>query len=704
MAAVYRLSTSDFSQISRSAILARLERWRQVWASVDAERVRLVVRTTPMSLDAPMKRSRQRLAETEDPKAGQHIRSYTGLLSKASKRALFGFEHYLVLPTLEPSEAKTTVNLLLTGMGLQGVPVSDLPRLLPTRYRADTNCLLPEQSGYPLFSILVSYDMKGEWGYNVLVDLLQRPGIALSIDVKTYQKGQAYTQLDRLQNVQDGLASQLGAKTALKRLITAHRQLTEGIQYGDALHQVSVGVLISGRTREDLRKREDDVRSDVAGNLSLRRVDGQMDELFRSFFTSQESMVSPRLYRNMTSKGLAVASGPLGIRKRSQTDGVLWGFSGSSPFFWDGFGPDLNEPNHGVILGATGSGKTTSLFSVALREMNLMDSQVIVMEPMGNCVRLVEAVGEDRASYNPLRLDRLRFNPLEVIYETPAQQMAHLTVVIALLLGRDVQGLDETEKAVIERAAGMIYEGVTPDTPPVNHPRIENLVWALKNSGATGWIADLSQQMGELLEERYVRGALGTVFNTATLNDWRLTKDLVAFDFQGIPEEQGLRSLLYYLVLSTIRREAHRQKRARRRILLIDEFRALSEHPTLANQVALMYKTFRTLGVGVWALEQDAVTFVGAGRGGATARDVKAGIHILANATFRVVLAQRSIEGERLPDFLPQMTPDHVKMVTSLSPFETDRDKGRGLVVLSSAVYPIKFHLTSHELSLLGGT
>jgi hypothetical protein len=50
------------------------------------------------------------------------------------------------------------------------------------------------------------------------------------------------------------------------------------------------------------------------------------------------------------------------------------------------------------------------------------------------------------------------------------------------------------------------------------------------------------------------------------------------------------------------------------------------------------------------------------------------------------------------------MTPDHVKMVTSLSPFETDRDKGRGLVVLSSAVYPIKFHLTPHELSLLGGT
>jgi len=708
MAAVYRLSTLDFAQMDYASIRALLQAWRQAWASSDTNRTRLVVRTTPMSLEGPIKRARRSKAEADDERAEDHLRDYTSLLSTVSTEgALFNYEHYLVFPTLEPAESQSAFKILASGLKLDGILVPDLPPLLPTRYRTDASAsmLVPEVSGYPLYSILVSYDLTGEWGYDALPNLLRRPGVVLSVDVKTSRRGSAFGKLDKVQSVQEGLVTQFGARAALQRLNTGYQQLVGGINVGDALHQVCVAVLVSGRTEEELRQREDSVKSDAAGRLNFRRLDGRTGDAFRAFFTSGNGDAPGRLYHNMTSKGMAVVSGPLGIRKRTQTDGVLWGFSGNSPFFWDGFGPEINEPNHGVILGATGSGKTTSVFAVALREMNLRDTQVIVMEPMGNCRRLVEAVGPDRASYNPLSLDRLRINPIETIYDTQAEQDAHLSIIISLLLGRAGRGLDEVEKAAIERATGLIYEGVTPDTPSVNQPRIENLVWALQNSGAKRRIAEAGQRMGDLLEERYVRGSLGQVFNTATVNDWRLTEDLVAFDFQRIPEEKGHRSLLYYLVLSTVRREAHRQKRLRRRIVVIDEFRALSQHPTLANQVALMFKTFRTLGVGVWALEQDLVTFVGAGREGLTPENAQAGIHIIDNSTFVVVLAQRSVQGETmLPELLPQITTDHVNMVTSLAPFEADRDKGRGIVVLSSGVHSIKFQLTPHELGVLGGT
>jgi hypothetical protein len=96
---------------------------------------------------------------------------------------------------------------------------------------------------------------------------------------------------------------------------------------------------------------------------------------------------------------------------------------------------------------------------------------------------------------------------------------------------------------------------------------------------------------------------------------------------------------------------------------------------------------------------------VGAGREGLTPENAQAGIHIIDNSTFVVVLAQRSVQGETmLPEMLPQITTDHVNMVTSLAPFEADRDKGRGIVVLSSGVHSIKFQLTPHELAVLGGT
>lgn len=699
MPAVYHLTSEDFGQLRLAAIRARLERWRHVWATLELPRVRLISRTTPMAVEEAVRGVRRREAACEDGERIDHLRQYAGLLREAADGPLFGVEHFLVFPTLDEDEAHAVANMFVSGLGLRGRAVADLPPLLPTRYEARASLLEPLSGAHPLFSVLVSYTWAGQWDYTVCPKILQRPGVVLSLDVVSHAGAAAYQRLDRAERLLSGLSVQLGARVALDKLRTAHQQLAAGVRAGDAIHQVVSGVLVSGRTEEELRRREDEVASAGAGHVGFRRVDGLTVELFRGLFTSQPVSPPRRLRHNVTSKGMAVASGALGVRKRRSTEGVLWGISGSAPFFWDGFGDELREPNHGVVLGVTGSGKTVSAFALALREMNVMDSQVVVMEPMGNCRRLVDAVGDHRASYNPLSLSQLRFNPVEVLHGTSAEQAAHLSLVISLLLDR---ALEEDEEIALDRAAGMIYENVTPQTPAVNQPRIQDLVWALRNCGAESWLADASQRLGSVLEQKFVRGSLGSVFNVATESDWRMRRDLTAFDFQRIPEKRGLRRLLYYLVLSTIRREAHRQARSRRRIVIIDEFRALSRHEALAQQVALMYKTFRTLGVGIWALEQDVVTFVGAGEGGSV--DVEAGTFILANSTFGVVLAQRPVQAQKLPTYFPQLTDDHVRGVMSLSPQSNPEDKGRGLIVLPNQVHPIKFVLTQKELASLGGS
>jgi hypothetical protein len=654
-----------------------------------------------MDMDTPIRRARRREVESEDPGRIEHVRQYAGLLQQASEGHLFGVEHYLVFPTLDEEEAHSIANMLVSGLGLRGVSIPDLPPLLPTRYEAKAQCLAPMVGGHPFLSILLSYDMSGQWDYAVFPKVLQRQGIVLSLDILSHSGPAAYQRLDRAQQLLSGLSVQLGTRAALSKLQTGYEQLAAGVQAGDAIHQVVSAVLVSGRTEDELRKRENEIESAAPGHLHFRRVDGLNATLFRALFTSGKEKPPQRLRHNMTSKGVAVVSGVLGLRKRQTTEGVMWGVSGNTPFFWDGFGPELNEPNHGVVLGTTGSGKTVSTFAMALREMNLMDAQVVVMEPMGNCRRLVDAVGRERASYNPLTLSDLRFNPIEVLYDTAAEQAAHLTLVISLLLNR---GLSEEEDVALDRAASMIYDGVTSETEAVNQPRLQDLVWALRNCGAERWVSQASERLGSLLEQKYVRGSQADIFNVATTSDWRMRSDLIAFDFQHIPEKEGLRRLLYYLVLSTIHREAHRQARSRRRIVVIDEFRALSSHKALASQVALMYKTFRTLGVGIWALEQDVITFVGAGEGTSADIDVAAGTYILANSTFSVILAQRPVEARMLPQFFPQLTDDHVGSVMSLSPQSNDGDKGRGVIVLPSEVYPIKFTLAQRELGWLAGS
>lgn len=701
MPAVYRLTSEDFTQLRLEAIRARLERWRQVWATLEVPRLRLISRTIPMDVEGAVERVRRREARCEQEGRVHHLRQYAGLLQRAGDGPLFGIEHFLVLPTLDGEKAHAVANLIVSGLGLRGVAVADLPPLLPTRYEARARLLAPQSGAHPLLSILISYELTGQWDYTVYPRILQRPGVVLSLDVLSHNGAAAYQRLDRAEQLLSGLAVQLGVRAALEKLQAGYQQLAAGVRAGDAIHQVVSGVLVSGRTEEELQRREEEVASAGAGHVRFRRVDGLAGELFRALFTSQPASPPARLRHNVTSKGMAVASGTLGLRKRRTTEGVLWGISGTTPFFWDGFGPELNEPNHGVVLGATGSGKTVSAFAMALREMNMMDSQVVVMEPMGNCRRLVDAVGEQRASYNPLSLSDLRFNPIEILYDAPAEQSAHLALVVALLLNRT---LEEEEEIALDRAAAMIYEGVTPETPALNQPRVQDLVWALQNCGAESWLADASGRLGSVLEQKLVRGSLGAVFNAATEGDWRMRRDLTAFDFQYIPEKRGLRRLLYYLVLSTIRREARRRARSRRRIVIIDEFRALSSHAALAQQVALMYKTFRTLGVGIWALEQDVITFVGAGEGAGASVDVEAGTYILANSTFGVILAQRPVEAQKLTAFFPQLTDDHVRTVMSLSPQSNPGDKGRGVIVLPDRVHPIKFVLTERELAWLGGS
>ncbi|MCP4517465.1 MAG: hypothetical protein GY824_19845, partial [Delftia sp.] len=410
-------------------------------------------------------------------------------------------------------------------------------------------------------------------------------------------------------------------------------QAIEAVPGGQTLHLLTVGDLIPGQTIQELNERVGAVQTLTAPFLSLAAHRPQ-GHFLRSLFTTQQrgpakGLLSGRLRRNALSTGTAVAMGTLGACRRASTEGVLWGLGDrGAPIFWDGFGPELDRANHGVFLGMTGSGKTYGVHTLLLREALLRGAQIIELEPMGHGKLLAEAVG-DRASLNVLSFDSMTVNPLEIVHATRPDQYAHVMMQVSLLLNRS---LDNFELAAVEAACRDVYATLTPDSPSAVHPRLENLVLALRREDSVG------QKLGAEIAGLYVDGSLGDVFNAPGNLDFRLEKDVVVFDFYAIP--RNYQTLLYGLVLAAVHRECLRRRRERRRIVFVDEFKRMSQEPMLAEAVASMFKTFRTAGVGVWVAEQNLFTLVGlegGGMMGSAGLDVVSGRYVMENARFYVV-------------------------------------------------------------------
>ena len=162
---------------------------------------------------------------------------------------------------------------------------------------------------------------------------------------------------------------------------------------------------------------------------------------------------------NVTSDGMAVLSGPLGFRRRSDTDGVFWGIGSSGgqdiyPIWWNGFGRDPDKPAayHGLFLGKSGYGKTVSMNSLLYREA-MRGTQVVFMEPQGHSRLLAEhQPGDDPV----LRLYRWSPPAVSCGYNQDEKGFARETI----------RGLEVPELDFLFRVCRAHLMRTTPETAP----------------------------------------------------------------------------------------------------------------------------------------------------------------------------------------------------------------------------------------------
>ncbi len=666
---VYSLQPVDLAQHSPQAIRVLMQRWSGFWTGLRSP-VRLVVHSTPFHADAVVEQTRTASLEAHEDWRSDALVAYSRFLERLTREAaMYQAQHEMVVWAKSEVEAHATVTSLASWMGVSARPV-ELTPLLAGEYEVDLDHLSPIDSRHPYIILLVSHEFLGEWGWSdPLVTILRQTfPVSVMLDVdRNLSSNDALKELVKYENVlldviQNGRGRDPKAEGALHDVRVAMAKANSG----HSLHFATVVVAVKGATLEEARQNVEGVRTMTAARLSLVLLPGGQGELL-NFFTSmpRREIKLPEISHNLTSDGLAVSSGMLGFRRRSDVNGIFWGVGSSGgsdtyPVWWNGFGdnPDKPAAYHGLFLGKSGYGKTVAMNSLLYREA-MRGTQVVFMEPQGHSRLLADMVG-DGASYNPLSMAEMRLNPLDPIFDDINDQKSYQVSIYRLMLKQvDPQRhLTAQEAGLLDAALGRLYGGLSDplNTPARYVPRLEQLCHQLKRLGATSLAADL--------ELNFVSGSMGEVFNQSTTTDVALAADVVCYDFKDIP--QSSRTLIYTLVLGRIQRVVRATGRVRRRVVGIDEYGWLAQEQMLSETVAMWIKTFRTFGCGIWVAEQDLIRLTG----GAASGDLS-GHSIIGNSVFQLFFHHESAAAEVVAQTFPNVAPYRDMLETFPRPQDT---------------------------------
>ncbi len=697
-ALVYRLQPVDLAQHHPQAIGVLMNRWSGFWAGVRSP-LRLVVHSTPFHAGHVVEEVRTAgLVAPEDWRAGA-LAAYGRFLEALTREAaMYQAGHELLIWTRTETESLATVSSLASWLGVSARP-TELTPLLEGEYEVMLDHLRPLDPRQPYLALLVSHEFSGEWSWaDPLVTILRQSfPVSLVIDVeRNLAANEALKELVKYENVLlDVLSNARGRDPKAEGALQDVRLAMAKANAGQSLHFTTVVVAVKGTTLNEVKQNVEGVRTLTAARLALVLLPGGQGELLKFFTPTRRREINlPELSHNVTSDGMAVLSGPLGFRRRSDTDGIFWGIGSSGgqdtyPLWWNGFGRDPNKPAayHGLFLGKSGYGKTVSLNALLYREA-MRGTQVVLMEPQGHSKRLAELAG-DGASYNSLALGEMQLNPLDPIFDDINDQKAYQVSLCRLMLKQvdPERRLSMQEAGLLDAALGVIYDGLDDPlhTPARYVPRLEQLCRELRHQGAKQLAADL--------ELNYVRGSLSTVYNQATNIDVALEADVVTYDFKNIPASS--RTLIYTLVLGRVQRIVRATGRQRRRVVAIDEFGWLAQEPMLAEVIAMWIKTFRTFGCGIWVAEQDLIRLTG----GSASGDLS-GHSIIGNSVFQLFFHHESAAAEVVVETFPNVAPYRDLLETFPRPQESGL--AEAILRIPDGAYHAYMLLSDRERSLIG--
>jgi hypothetical protein len=254
---------------------------------------------------------------------------------------------------------------------------------------------------------------------------------------------------------------------------------------------------------------------------------------------------------------------------------------------------------------------------------------------------------------------------------------------------------------VLERAVQLVYADLDLDTlTPDRTPLLADLCDVL----ATGDLARF-REAATLRDELYLRlviGPLGATVNAHTTVDWDFLRQVTAYDFSQIPDNEQ-RIFFYAQAFGALNRYIRSPSRSRTEhtIGAIDEFGYLASMPAIVQFAYHAFKTWRTFDASGWLVDQDAHTFLGTENGTPDG----AMLSIFQNATLKVIGRQDAADAGRLSQKIEGLLPAHVERIKrqKVGEFTLVRD-GDDAHTQHAEVFVGRIDPTDAELLALRGT
>lgn len=464
------------------------------------------------------------------------------------------------------------------------------------------------------------------------------------------------TNWQRRQNTNNNFSATVPYEMELQRK-EAKEFLDDLVTRDQRMMQTCITMVITADTKEDLDNETDSIKS---------FADNRMCQIATLTFQQMDGLntVLPigawkvNIFRTLTTESLAVFM-PFKVQEIQDRGGMYFGENAiSHNLILCNRGNLLNQS--AFMLGVPGSGKSFLTKMLIMILILSTDDDILICDPEGEYIPLVEALGQDQASVIRLYAggkDRLNAMFMVAGYGEDNPLAFKSQFVMTLAASIDKKGIGPQHKSIIDRCVAAVYrEGEENGTMPTLSILREKLMEQPEPQAK-----DVA-----LALELFTIGSLNIFGHESNVD---LTKRITLFDIHKL--ESDLKPPGMEVITDTmLNRVSMNWSEGKRTHIFIDEFHVAFENESSAAFFNSVWRQFRKRNAYPTAITQNVEYLL----------DSVQARTMLSNSEFIVMLNQAASDREKLAQLL-HISDEQMSYVTNA-------DAGCGLIKYGSALVP----------------
>lgn len=581
---------------------------------------------------------------------------------------------------------------------------STLPSLLPARPMERARVLVPRQPGDPYQTVMMAYQMRGQWDLQAWHALLALPfPLTLIIDIQTPPKAGYRGMGHKVDDAEAALATinekrrDRHARAAEQDARAANAALSRQF-----VHEVGYLVHFYADTERQLDQQTQAVEAATTAHFTWTRCAGVQAAQLHFLSTRQRAAIRAPLPTNPVISTLLARKTPFAIGRQATDEGLCWGMDFKTGLLHH-YDPGLDRKQNGsfILLGRPKYGKTTTGWSLAIALVVLLNYKVVVLEPANRGRLIAQAMGDRAACQHVDVATDLALNIPDPLSTDPLEQRDAIVRRLSIALGKlvmrndrqevETRVMSDVDEVLIDRAMehprmyGERYHRLATMTP-AEAPLLSDLVVALQDVVANApddHERHDGQRLVYLITNKLLRAA-SHVYGRHTTVPTTFDAPLTVYSFNNA--NAAVMPLLYDTVFGRLNRYIRRPGRTQPLVMIMDETRHMRTIRALEEALVKAFKEWRNFFAAAGLIDQDIETFLAEGSWGR---------YIINTAAMRLFFRMDGA-GVQLVDevFGGRLGPERIQRLSTLG-------QGEYIGMWEDDVHELHYDLNPHEQAIL---